>query len=142
MFRIHEIIDSRRGAKKRVPPSEIELFDERADERTLPYFSIVPEQVTTDKRYLSLNQRHQSLYWLFVVHTLWKDGGRCIRHSGAIAKRMGVSITEWDELERLLLECCLLQVSPDGFHLVQPELRTQYLMTLATNNNKQHKKAD
>lgn len=140
MFRIHEIKDSRRGANKRVPPSEIELFDEKADERTLPYFSIVPEQVAANKQYRSLNQKHQAFYWLFVVHTLWKDGGRCIRHSGAIAKRMGVSITEWEELERSLLECCLLQVSPDGFHLIQPDLRTQYLMTLAVNNNKQHKK--
>lgn len=140
MFRIHEIIDSRRGAKKRVQPTEAELFDERADERTLPYFSIVPEQVTANKAYLSLSNKHRALYWLFVVHTLWKDGGRCIRHSGAIAKRVGISIVEWEELESLLLECCLLQISPDGFHLIQLDMRTQYLMTLATNNNKQHKK--
>lgn len=140
MFRIHEIIDSRRGDNKRIQPSEMELFDERADERTLPYFSIVPEQVTADKRYQSLTQRHQSLFWLFVIHTLWKDSGRCIRHAGAISKRMGISITKWEELENILLERCLLSVSPDGFHLIQPELRTQYLMTLATNNNKRKNK--
>lgn len=140
MFCTHEIKNSRRGVNTRMPPTEAELLDERADERTLPYFSIVPEQVLSDERYRSLAISHKAHFWLFIVHVLWRDAGRCIRHSGVISQRMGINVAEWDELEILLLDGGLLILSADNFYLIQPELRTQYLMTLETNNRKRHKK--
>ncbi|MDA8427843.1 MAG: hypothetical protein M0T70_01160 [Geobacteraceae bacterium] len=140
MFRINEIKDSKRKIKRR-PPSETELVEELPEERTLPYFSVVPEQVLSDERYRKLGQSHQALFWIFVVHVLWRDLGRCARHAGIIAKRMGIKISEWDALEKQLLNLNLLILCPDGFYLIQPELRSQYLMTLQTNNGKRHEKA-
>ena len=142
MFRTNEIKDSRRGKDKQEVPDESDLFNERPDERTLPYFSIVPEQVQDDERYSSLDSTERAYYWLLVIHALWKEGGRCTRHPGLIAKRLRIDVKEWELLERSLLDCKLLTLSPDGFHLVQPELRTQYLMTLETNNNKRRKKKE
>lgn len=137
MFRIHEILDTKRSAKKkRNPPSVDELFEERSDERTMPYFSIVTEQVYADTRLYHLDALQQGLFWVFAIHALWRNYGRCIRHSGAIAQRMRVTVTVWEELESKLLESGLLQLTPDGIYLVQPELRAQYLMTLQTCNNK------
>lgn len=138
MFRTHEIKDAKRGAKKRIPPDRPELFDEHPDERTLPYFSVVPEQIAKDFRYLQLRPGDRGLFWVLVVHVLWRDGGRCVRHSAVIAKRMGIPEECWAELERQLLELKILELSPDGCFLVQPELRGQYLMTLASNNAKRN----
>ena len=137
MFCTNEIKDSKRKIKRK-SPSETELVEELPEERTMPYFSVVPEQVLSDERYLKLEQSQQALFWIFVVHVLWRDGGRCVRHAGIIAKRMGIKITGWEVLEKLLLDSNLLILSPDGFYLIQPELRSQYLMTLQTNNAKRH----
>lgn len=137
MFRIHEILDAKRSAKKkRFPPTGAELFEERSDERTMPFFSIVTEQVYADERLRHLDAYQQGLFWVFVIHALWRSSGRCIRHAGAIAKKMKVTIAVWEELESKLLESGILQLSQDGIYLVQPELRAQYLMTLQTCNNK------
>jgi len=140
MFSTHIIKDSRRGINKHTPPTEAELFDERPDERTLPYFSIVPEQVMSDERYLNLNLTHQMQFWIFVIHVLWREGARCARHPGIIAMRIGIGVKEWESLEKKLLENQLLCPSPDGYYLIQPELRTQYLITLETNNKKRRGK--
>lgn len=139
MFLTQLIKDSRRGEKKRTPPSNAELFDERPDERTLPYFSIVLEQVLADRRYMQLSCSEQGLFWLLVTHVLWKSNGRCIRHPGVIAKQIGIDCDTWQEFEKRLIDLGLLNISEDEYHLIQLELRTQYLMTLEANNNRRRK---
>lgn len=131
MFRIYEILNHKRSPKlKRFPPTKSDLYDDWPEERSMPYFSIVLEQVLNDERYMQLSPIHQGQFWRAIIHVLWRDNGRCIRHAGVISKRLNITIDEWEWLETHLLQSGLLEISPDGNFLVHPDLRAQFIMTL------------
>lgn len=137
MFRTCVIKNSKRTVKKRIADKPVdECSETRPDERTLPYFEIVSEQVLADKRYQSMQPIQQGHFWRLVVHVLAIDRGLTVRHPGAIAKRLGISKSEWEELEHLFLEKGILTVTEDDNYLLQHEFREQYLQTLESNNAK------
>jgi putative DNA primase/helicase len=127
--------DYKRPPKQKRNPIGLEkLFQARPDERTLPYFEIVPEQVFSDQRYDKLSRHDQGDFLRFVI-LLWQERCRHIRHQGVIAQNLGMEQAEWENLEKRLVEVGLLLISSDGNYIIQQELREQYLQTLETNNN-------
>jgi hypothetical protein len=140
MFRTCVIKNYKRVTKNRISDKSIEECSvQRPDERTLPYFEVVPEQVLADQRYLSLTSHQQGQFWRLLVHVLAPEKGMVVRHPSVIAKRIGMEMTSWEELERVLLRAGLLMEVEDGDYLLQHEFREQYLQTLESNNAKRRK---
>jgi len=140
MFKTSAIKNAKRISKNRLGDKTVaECAKFRPDERTMPYFDIVPEQVLADLSYKSLQPIHQGQFWRFIIHVAAIDRGLIVRHSGATASRLGIAITEWEELEAVLLDKGLLVVTENGNYLMQHEFREQYLQTLETNNAKRRK---
>jgi hypothetical protein len=137
MFKIYVIKNTRRTKKNQNLPKEVaDCSIKRPDERGLPYFSIVIEQVLSDERYLSLTEQEQGAFWRLMVHVFASDMGLVVRHEGMIAKRLGISVAEWRKQEALFLQKGLLIVTEDGIYLLQHELREQLLQTLEACNAK------
>lgn len=137
MFRSWEIKNSKRATITKLLPITIEeCFAIHPDERTLPFFQIVTEQVLSDKRYLSLDSVQQGIFWRFIVHVVARNNGLVVRHPTWISKLLSLNSNEWEELENVFINSGLLVVSADGIYLMQHEFREQYLQTLAINNAK------
>ncbi|WP_224983569.1 hypothetical protein [Geomonas agri] len=132
MFRVGEIKNThRRGptAKKhRNIPTE-ELQTRPPEERTAPYFSIVPEQLDKDSRFNSLSPEDKGLFLVWCVNA-WRRGGMVDNFSPGNAKTMGLTLAAYDALQDRLTRAGVLLISDDGFSLLQPELREQYLQYL------------
>lgn len=137
MFRTCTIKNYKRVTKNRIKDISIEeCANQRADERTLPYFEVVSEQVLSDHRYFSLNKEQQGHFWRLMIHIFAKEKGLIVRHSGVIAKKLDMDKLAWEELEQVLLKCGLLVETDDRNYLMQHEFREQYLQTLEANNAK------
>jgi hypothetical protein len=132
MFRVGEIKNShRRGSsakKYRDIPLE-ELQARPPEERSVPYFSIVPEQLDKDTRFNSLAPEDKGLFLLWCV-IAWRRGGMVDNFPPGNAKAMGLTLEAWTSLQNRLTGASLLVVSTDGLNLLQPELREQYLQFL------------
>jgi hypothetical protein len=138
MFKTSKIKNHNRMKIKRIEDISLaECAAARPDERTMPYFEIVPEQVMANKQYLSLSTDQQGAFLRFIVHVVAFDQGRVVKHAGAISQRLGMDVDCWHELENIFIEKGLLAVSADGNYLIQHEFREQYLQTLKANNAKQ-----
>ena len=141
MFRTCNIKNYKRATRNRITGKTLEECSMlRPDERTLPYFEVVPEQILADHRYLSLNPQQQGQFLRLVVHALAPDNGIVVRHPGAISKKLGVEKLVWEELEALFLKLGLLVLVADGDYLMQYEFRERYLQTLESNNAKRRNK--
>jgi uncharacterized protein YdaU (DUF1376 family) len=129
-----DIKNAKRKEEKRIQPKcPEEISVVHSWERTLPYFSVVVAQVDEDTRYQSLSRQDQGEFWR-LVQLFWKTGGIVVDHSGAVANKLGLSIEEWQQLRQRLIDKDILMLSSDGFHLIQLELREQYLQTVENNN--------
>ena len=139
MFKICMIKNNKR-TKDSGNRIEVKTWDElqmrKPDERTLPYFSVVTEQVLSDQRYKNLSTNDQGGFWRLVIHVLSQDMGVITLHAGAISQKLGITIGEWQALELALLKVEILKITDDGYYLIQPEFREQYLQTLESNNAK------
>lgn len=132
MFKVGEIKNShRRGtsAKKYRSIPQEELQVRPPEERTAPYFSVVPEQLDKDDRFNSLGTEDKGLFLLWCV-IAWRRGGMVDNFPPATAKVMGLTLEAWNSLQSRLTGSGLLVVSTDGLSLLQPELREQYLQFL------------
>ncbi len=132
MFKVGEIKNShRRGtsAKKYRSIPQEELQVRPPEERTAPYFSVVPEQLDKDSRFNSLGPEDKGLFLLWCV-IAWRRGGMVDNFPPGNAKAMGLSLEAWDSLQSRLTGANLLVASTDGLSLLQPELREQYLQFL------------
>lgn len=137
MFNTCSIKNAKRTTEKKIPSISIDDCSiVRPDERTMPFFDVVPEQVLADLRYNSLSNEEQGQFWRLVIHVMAPDGGMSIRHSGVIAKRLKTTKSQWENIEHILIEKGLLIVTSDENYLLQHELREQYLQTLEINNAK------
>jgi len=135
MFDTATIKNYKRLKSKRLPTMADHLFEFRPDERTLPYFEVVPEQVLADSGYQSLSRQEQGDFWRLVL-LLWSERCRFPRHPGVISEYLGMSPSGWEALEGRLVAAGLVSISPNQHYIIQPELREQYLQTLTANNNK------
>jgi hypothetical protein len=141
MFRTCVIKNYKRANRNRIAEKTLdECSVLRPDERTLPYFEVVHEQILADSRYLSLNPQQQGQFLRLVVHVLAPENGIFVRHAGAISKRLGLEKAVWENLETILINAGLLVVVDGGDYLMQYELREQYLQSLETNNAKRRNK--
>jgi hypothetical protein len=132
MFRTYEIKNAdRRGKndKKISPINSTELFIRRADERTVPYYSIVPEQFKKDARIKQLSLSEDGAF-MVLCREIWKEGALFNNFPAGNADRMRMELNEWEALQRRLLDLGLLIMDPKCIYLVQPELREQYLQFL------------
>lgn len=132
MFKVHEITNTHRhrvtDKKQSIPISE--LFNKDANEnKPMPYFSVVPEQVNNDTRYQKLSRSSQGDFLrLCILIAGPGELGRFMNFSQAMSGRMDMTIDDWEKFRAELLEKCLLKVSEDGSYLLQPELREQCLL--------------
>jgi hypothetical protein len=131
MFNTFVIKNASRAKIKKIHGKSIQECSEiRPDQRTMPYFEVVTEQVLSDKRYLGLSDHQQGAFWRLIIHVMAPDCGITVRHPGAIAGRLGISIEAWEKLERVLLDNGMLTITADACYLMQYEFREQYLQTL------------
>jgi len=132
MFRVCEIKNANRrgsGVKKQRDIPLDELQTRPPEERTVPYFSIVPEQVDKDERFNSLSPQDQGLF-LLLCSKLWRRGGMVDNFPAGNAHAIGLTLDEWNTLQSRLTGAGFLLVSADTLSLLQPELREQYLQFL------------
>lgn len=140
MFKSHIYKDAKRSEdQKRTAISRNDLFTFKYGESRLPYFELIPERVLSDSRYAALSRQDKGDFLRFVI-LLWLEECKYVRFSLAIAHKMEMEVGEWESLEERLLKAKLIEVAPDGIHLVQLELREQYLMNRQSNNNKKRHK--
>lgn len=135
MFDTTVLKNSKRAVDNKIMPIPMDqLLEIRPGERVLPYFEMVPEQFLSDERYQKLT-RTQKGDFLQLALLMWRGGGSHLDHV-SISKYLDLSEAEWDSLKKALLEAGLLVYSCDGYSFIQPELREQYLHTLAACNAK------
>ena len=115
-----------------------ELCERRPDERTIPYFSISNEQLEADQGYQNMNGTDQGDF-LRLLPMLWRSNGLLQDFSKAIAKSMGFTEDGLEKRRQVFLSQGLLEISPDGIHLINQELRQQYLNILSTCNDRRHR---
>lgn len=131
MFNITEIKNKNRhrkvDKKEAIPLDDLyELWPE--ENIQMPYFSVVPEQIQRDPRYQRLNRGQQGEFWRLCIGIATPgERGRFVDAGPVMAKRMGMTLEEWETFKRALLTGGLLQTTPDGLYLIQPELREQCL---------------
>jgi hypothetical protein len=131
VFNITEIKNANRtriSDKKQPIPLE-ELFEAWPEEqKPMPYFSVVPEQVRKDQRFKVLSEVEQGRFLRLCIEIAGPgERGRFANHDGIMAKRLDLDVEVWKELQEKLLSLDLLKLSADGYHLIQPELREQCL---------------
>jgi len=137
MFSTAIIKNAKRSPARKIRPLDKEACAlQRPDERTMPYFEVVPEQVLSDERYLSLPRELQGEFWRLIVHVFAQHQGLVVNHPGVIAELLGMNETTWQAIQKTLVSAGLLQVVRGGNYLLQHEFREQYLQTLAANNAK------
>jgi len=135
MFKTFEIKNYKRVEESKIQPIKGDkLVTFQPDERTLPYFEVVPEQFLADMRYNKLSRQDQGDFLRFAL-LLWTERCRHIRHAGVIAQNLGMEAEEWTGLENRLHNAGLIIITKDNNYIIQPELREQYLQTLKSNNN-------
>lgn len=128
MFNTAIIKNRKRGGKVKKIEARADVLEVTSQGRVIPYFEIVPEQAKTDERYLKLSRADQGDFWRLML-LLWRDGGAHLDHP-RIAKDLNIPVVEWNSLKVRLMESGLLALSNDGFSIIQPELRAQYLQTV------------
>jgi len=137
MFDTAKIKNRKRGAKNKIRPRSLEeILEVNSFGRVLPYLEIVPEQISTDVRYTQLNRTEQGDFWR-LIPLLWRGGGAHLDHP-CLAKDLGMPVEEWNAFKQKLIDSRLLAKSYDGYYIVQPELRVQYLQTLESCDAKSH----
>jgi hypothetical protein len=132
MFRVAEIKNAhRRGpnAKKHRDIPLEELQARHPEERTAPYFSVVPEQLDKDDRLNSLSTPDRGLF-LLLCTKMWRRGGMVDNFPAGLANSMGLTLEVWNLFEKRVRDAGLLVVSTDKLSLLQPELREQFLQFL------------
>lgn len=136
MFKVYEIKNkNRRGlhAKKYESIAEDQLVARRPDERTVAYYSVVPEQFRKHHGYRLLTWQHKGLFRI-LCDELWCDGGKLVNLDFLTAQRLEISEDEWVSAKRQFIQNELLIEINSGNELLQPELREQYLQFIATNS--------
>ena len=118
-----------------------ELCEKQPEERTLPYFSISPEQLDRNIGFQGLNGTDQGDF-LRLLPILWKANGLLQNFSKAIAKQLGFTEEGWERKRKVFIDKLLLEESPDGVYLLNRGFRQQYLNTLETANSRRHYKKD
>ena len=132
MFNVIEITNANRHRKvdKTLPIPEEELYEKYPEEnKPMPFFSIVPEQIQKEMRYqkgLSRAEKGDFLRLCIDIHGPG-ERGRFIKADGVMAKRMDMALDEWLAFQGKLLDLKLLSECPEGLYLIQPELREQCL---------------
>ena len=140
MFRVSEITNAhRRGADKQRRKMQLTnnaLFKRwPCENKPMPYFSIVPEQVEREERYRSLTGNAQGQ---FLRLCLWLQGmgrrGMCAYFLPEIITALQIDAGEVKGLLFEFIQAGLLVKSEDGHYIIQPELREQCLHYLALPN--------
>ena len=133
MFRVGEIKNAhRRGPSAKKHRVDIPLDDlqmRHPEERSVPYFDLVPEQLDKDERLNSLSPQDQGLFLLFCTK-MWRRGGMVDNFPAGLANTMRLTLEEWTTFESRARAAGLLVVSTDGLSLLQPELREQFIQFL------------
>ncbi|KAB0670081.1 hypothetical protein F6V30_07910 [Oryzomonas sagensis] len=130
------------GHKERQAPviSLEELCIKRPEERTLPYYSPVVEQLEADQAYQELSNQDQGNF-MRLLPLLWRSNGLLPDFSKIITSYLRLTEDEWAAARSTLINVNLLEVSPDRCYLLNRGLRQQYLNTLDDCNGRRRKKS-
>lgn len=131
MFKVFEIKNkNRRGNHKKIEPIPLEILPiTRPDERTVPYYTVVPEQARKYEPYQLLDWQLRGLFRL-AADALWSSGGKLPNLDHTVALRIGVPTDVWSNGKQELIKAGLLVLVSNGEEIMQPELREQYIQFL------------
>jgi hypothetical protein len=142
MFRIHEVKNTKQAEDDKPAPIEEDRLTSFQDiaERRMPYLSIVPEQAEADATIQGLSPEVEGQFFRLCFYVLWPACGAVTDHDLSIARRLRLTVQQWQKLRQLLLDAGLLEVVADGEKLMNRDLRYQYLDTLRAADNKRRSK--
>lgn len=110
MFGVDQIKNAnRRGAdaKKIESIPRHDLVKRRDNERTVPYYSVVREQVKSDERMKKLSPIERGMF-LLLCNEAWGNGGMFQNFDQGIAKDMNITCDEWLALKQRFTSLGLL----------------------------------